>query len=105
MCDIAAWLSQPVVNSSDLLYQHLANSVRVAHPVGHQAYIGWADTEVFSYASIEPKVQFVNSKEVLFIQFVFHFFCVGPHAPPPCGRSAKLTGIRTSVTLFDNPLL
>jgi hypothetical protein len=78
------------MNSGDLLHQHLPNLVRAAHPIGHQADIGWTHTEILGYPRVEAKVQFMDSKKVLFIHFMLRFFYDGPHAPPLSAVSRSL---------------
>jgi len=66
-----------------MLCQHVPDFIGAPHPVRHQAHIRWAHPEIVSHTRIQPKVQFVNAKEVLFIQFAFRFSAVCAHHPFP----------------------
>jgi hypothetical protein len=82
-------LSHGIMNSGNVLRQNTSNSVRAAHAISDQAHVRRADTQVVGYARVKPEVQFVNSKEMFFVQLAFRFFGIDPHAPPPRGRCPK----------------
>ena len=65
-----------------MLRQHVANFIGTPHTIRHQAHIRWTHSEVVRHTRVQPKVQFVNSQEMLFIQFAFRFFAVRPHSAP-----------------------
>jgi hypothetical protein len=88
---VRRFLSHAIVNFGDLLHQDVPNLVRAAHPIGHQAHIGWAHSEILGHTGVQAQVQFMDVKKVFFVQFTLRFFCISPHAPPPAAvpRSLK----------------